>query len=193
MPTMNLTDRGVKALPAPSKRKDYRDEIVPGLVLRVTPNRVKTFSVWFRVGARARRFTLGQLGAPWTRTRESDAVPLGLAEARQRAREILADAGRGVDAVAERKVQRAAAQKRDLLGESFEKLGRRFLEDVAPGLRPRSLEEYTRALERDAFPVLGKIPPEEVTKGHVRGLVAEIAKRAPVQGNRTFAAIRRVS
>src|SRR5258706_12428718 len=141
MPTMNLTDRGVKALPAPSKRKDYRDEIVPGLVLRVTPNRVKTFSVWFRVGAKARRFTIGQLGAPWKRTPESDAVPLGLADARQRAREILADAGRGVDAVAERKAQRADAQKRDLLGESFEKLGRRFLADAAPCPPPPSLAQ----------------------------------------------------
>ncbi len=119
-------------------------------------------------------------------------MPLGLADARQRAREILADAGRGVDAVAERKAQRAEAQKRDLLGESFEDLSHRFLEDVAPRLQPRSLQEYTCALEKDGFPVLGMIPPEQVTKGHVRALVEKVAKRAPVQANRTFAAVRRV-
>src|SRR5262245_27420590 len=75
-----LTKRFVEALKPAKKRIDVYDSELPGLVLRVTPDGVKCFSVLYRagVGRRApkRRVTLGRFGT------------LTVEEARQLAREM---------------------------------------------------------------------------------------------------------
>jgi hypothetical protein len=88
MPTVMLTAKSVLALPAPQARAriDYRDQRVPGLVLRVTAT-ARTYSVWYRMNGAPRGFTLGP------------ADEITLAEARERALEIRAQARVGVDAV----------------------------------------------------------------------------------------------
>ncbi|MHC0053550.1 Arm DNA-binding domain-containing protein [Actibacterium sp. D379-3] len=63
--------------PDPSKRVDYRDTVVPGLVLRVNKSGTKTFSFHKRINGKMKRLTIGQFG------------PFSLTDARERARQIL--------------------------------------------------------------------------------------------------------
>jgi len=62
--------------PGPSKRVDYRDTVVPGLVLRVNKSGTKTFSFHKRINGKMKRLTIGRFG------------PFSLSEARDRARQI---------------------------------------------------------------------------------------------------------
>jgi Arm domain-containing DNA-binding protein len=63
--------------PDPMKRLDFRDEVVPGLVLRVSTSGTKTFSFHKRINGKMRRLTIGRFGT------------LSLTQARDRARQIL--------------------------------------------------------------------------------------------------------
>jgi site-specific recombinase XerC len=181
MARVEFTDRWLKALkPNAARRLEWWDAKEPGLVVRVTPAGVAGFAVRYRFNGEPRRLTVGRVG------------PLALADARRNALKILAKVSDGLDPVAMKKEERPEAARRALRGDTFEALARQCLDAIAPQLKPRSLVEYRRALEHDAFPRLGKLRPATITRGDVRALIQEVAKRAPVQGNRTYAAIRRV-
>lgn len=83
-----LTQVMIEKLANPVKVEDHRDARLKGLVLRVTPAGVKSFYCEY---ARGKRVWLGRADA------------LGLAEARDSARAILADAYRGIDPIEARK------------------------------------------------------------------------------------------
>lgn len=113
-PPIRFTDAAIKKLaPDPERRREIRDAQTEGLVLRITPQGQKSWSVLFRVagageaGMRGplRRVTLG-------------AYPLiGLAEARERTTTVLESADRGEDPDTSRNLalraqrQRAEAEK----------------------------------------------------------------------------------
>lgn len=77
----------IEALPTPSTgRVEYRDAVTPGLVLRVTANGAKSFSLFRRgVDGRPVRVTLGAFPA------------MTVEQAQRRTRQMLADIGNGVD------------------------------------------------------------------------------------------------
>jgi integrase len=56
----------------------------------------------------------------------------------------------------------------------------------------RSAAEVRRNMERDVLPVIGGMPFDELRKADVLRLVEDIAGRAPVMANRTFARLRRM-
>lgn len=66
---------GIK--PNPAKRLDFRDDLMPGLVLRVSVSGTKTFCLHRRINGTMRRLTVGRYGV------------LTLAEARERVRKLL--------------------------------------------------------------------------------------------------------
>jgi hypothetical protein len=72
------------------------DEDLPGFCIRVTPNGRRSACVFYRVGPRLRRATLGTL------------PPLTLADARQLAREALRDAALGEDPASAKREAREA-------------------------------------------------------------------------------------
>ena len=62
MPTLKLTARTVQAAKPPaSGRLELFDEDLPGFCIRVTANGRRTACVFYRVGPRLRRATLGTL------------------------------------------------------------------------------------------------------------------------------------
>ncbi|MBV7396568.1 tyrosine-type recombinase/integrase [Mameliella sediminis] len=63
--------------PDPSKRLDFRDELMPGLVLRISASGTKTFCLHKRINGKMRRLTIGRFGV------------VSLAEARERVRQVL--------------------------------------------------------------------------------------------------------
>jgi hypothetical protein len=60
MPTKKLTDLFVNKVKAPAGgRIEYFDAVFGGLALRVTGRGHKSWSLFYRMGGRRRRFTLG--------------------------------------------------------------------------------------------------------------------------------------
>ena len=100
MPTVLLTERGrgqrPSALPLAAQRMDYHDAALPGFMVRVTPNGVRTFAVWYRVrgSGEARRLTIGRVGTisladareAATRSCETRAAALTLSQSGKKAR-----------------------------------------------------------------------------------------------------------
>ncbi len=66
---------GIK--PNPAKRLDFRDDLMPGLVLRVSQSGTKTFCLHRRINGKMRRLNIGRFGV------------ITLAEARERVRQVL--------------------------------------------------------------------------------------------------------
>ena len=60
----------------PAKRLDFRDDLMPGLVLRVSPSGTRTFCLHGRVNGTMRRVAIGRYGV------------ITLAEARERVRQV---------------------------------------------------------------------------------------------------------
>lgn len=95
-----LTQVMIEKMPFPVSRKDYRDTRLKGLILRVSPSGVKSFYCEY---ARGKRVWLGRADA------------LGLAEARESARAILADVYRGIDPIEARKPKQEVPTLRGFL------------------------------------------------------------------------------
>ena len=83
-----LTQMAIDKLPVPTVKVDHRDTRLKGLVLRVMPSGSKS---WYCEYARGKRVWLGR------------ADVLGVTEARESARAILADVYRGIDPIEARK------------------------------------------------------------------------------------------
>jgi integrase len=169
-----LTPRAIASLAATGHRIAIWDAVVPGLVLRVTPAGVKTFSVWYRVNGRARRYTIPG------RFPEVD-----LAGARMRARDVLARARNGDDAHGAKVAARKAP--------TFEDLAKNFIEAREPNLAASTATEYRRmvACYIHASP-LGGSPAPDMRRGDVKRFLEGLARRAPVMGNRVYQLVRAV-
>ena len=159
--------RMLDALRPPGEgRTEIGDVVVPGLVVRVTPRGVKSFSVGYKVvgegGAgpagrlrtgRQHRITLGQYPA------------LDLSAARERARDILAVVSEGRD-------PRDELRERNLIRhvDTVEAVARRFIEQDAR----RTLVNWRRVercLEIHVLPTLGQRPIRDVRRRDVHELM----------------------
>ena len=73
-----LTTKFIESIkPNPAKRLDFRDDLMPGLVLRVSPSGTMTFCLHGRINGTMRRVAIGRYGV------------ITLAEARERVRQVL--------------------------------------------------------------------------------------------------------
>ena len=179
-----LTDRSLRSLIAiTTRRRDVWDTVVSGFGVRVSPGGRCSFVTRYRVNGRLRRLTIG----PFPR--------LSLADARERARDVLRDSHYGVDAASE-KVQARHA-------ESFADLAKEYIERHAS--KKRSGREDIRVLngsphkkrtgKRPHVPLVtrwGSRKVREIRRRDVRELLDEIAARAPIMANRTLAIVRKM-
>lgn len=99
-----LTQPMIDKLPLPRKVADYRDTRLKGLVLRITPAGVRTFYCEY---ARGKRVWLGRGDV------------LGIAEARESARGILAQVYRGEDPIEARRPKAEVPTLRDFIGGDY--------------------------------------------------------------------------
>jgi len=169
-----LTSRGIASLAPVGKRIAMSDVVVPGLVLRVTPTGVKTFSVWYRFNGRRRRYTIpGRFPA------------VDLAEARETARHVLARVRSGDDP------QGAKVGARQAL--TFEDLAHRFVQGREPNLASSTATEYRRmiACYVHGSPLAGTRAPD-IRRAEVKHFLEGVARRAPVMGNRVYQLVRAV-
>lgn len=171
MPKVELKAATVRhAKAAPGERLELWDTLRPGFGLRVTDRGNKTYFVTYRLHGRKVRQTLGEAGT------------LTLGEARQAARDAIAAARNGQD------------PRTPVTGPStFADLCDRFLRLYAePRLRPSSLKDVRRAIEKGLKPEFGHRAPDTITRSDVVKLLDGIAARAPYTANRTRAVLSKV-
>ena len=152
-------------------RVTWWDAETPGFGVRITPKGSKSYVVLYRNPAGTLRwYTIGA----------TDRIPLPLA--RQKAWEVLAHAGLGDDPAQEKTRKRRELRVRDLVD--------LFLSDyVDAHLRPSTASEYRRQLLTRVVPALGSKLVSEVTRADVAALHQKLGKTAPIQANRTLAAV----
>ncbi len=175
MPTIELTDLGVKSIRPGPQRIDYFDTIRPGLVLRVSPSGHRTWCVLYRVGGDTPSNTL--------RRKTLGAYPdLTLAKARKRAAADILKAQAGKDPGAEKTAARRA--------ETFGELADAYLEVAKK--RKRSWQEDERILNAELLDHWRTKKVRHLTRRDVRERIDAIAERAPVMANRVWALVSRI-
>lgn len=131
MPKIRLTHRNIAALTAGRWLTDYWDEGLPDFGVRAHHSGLKSFIVRYDFEGRKRRMTLGKFPT------------LSLADARDRARDVLGAVARGEDPQAEKNADRKA--------ETFGELASDYLERHAK-LKKRRWREDERILNVDLLP-----------------------------------------
>jgi integrase len=192
---VRLTDKFIDAQKAPaSGRSTFTDTLGPGLTLRITPNDARSWLVRYRPKGETQRYSvLGPYPA------------VGLAEARQRAMEIMGAAKKGTDLIAEERRRaemdrQARARARslsdladDYIAHCYARLKSASLiaghlrNHIVPTLGDRQLGELRRA---DLVELLDRLQHERGLKHQVnrvretlRGLFAFAIERQLVDDN----------
>jgi len=167
---VKLTARTVGSIkPTPGKRAEYFDTEVSGLALRVTERGRKSWAVMYRHRGRLRRLTLGS------------ADTITLADARDRARDAIRDASKGIDAATLKHEARKAETISDLATIYIEKYAR---------ASKRSWKADDRILRAEILPKWRQRAIRDITRRDVIAMVEKIAERgAPILANRTTALV----
>jgi integrase len=175
VPSKRLTAPSVDHLRTTKPQEDYWDTITPGFGVRVTKGGTRTFMVMVRTLERGqwkkRRIKIGRVG---------DTLPdnpekvLDLAEARRRAKEVIAAATDGQDPKAKletppdvQRVERSA----DCFANVRDEFLRRYRTKQKTKPRPRTLEEMRRCISGDRFETWDDRPIADITKQDVRELL----------------------
>lgn len=165
-----LTDRLVKALPAPtSGNKITYDAEVRGLGVRVTSAGAKAWVFGYRAGGIERRLTIGDASA-WT-----------VRQARDRARELRRQVDGGGDPMGARHAERAAPTVNDLAD--------RFAAEHMPRKRASTQDEYERLLRVHIRPALGGKRVADLRHADIEAMHRKIAATAPYAANRAAAVL----
>jgi integrase len=171
---MKLTDKSIAALRCKTKRYEVWDG--DGFGMRVTPRGIKSWVWMYRFEDRARRMTLGSYPA------------MSLADANialGNAKKALRD---GTDPGA----ANVEKNRQERIAESVSDLVDDYLRLWAQP-RKRSAGEDERILKKDVVPVWGRKKAKAIVRRDVVALLDGIVSRgAPIQANRTLAAIRKM-
>jgi len=172
----DINDAWLRAQRPPATgRLEVWDTKVTGLVLRIAASGAASWSVRLRTkdGKRTRP-TLGTWPA------------VGIAAARRRALGLIAAIHGGADPVAQKRAvrtERAARAAEPTVAERVaEWLAARAADEARP-LRPRSAEEYRRAMQRDVLPRLGGRALRATTREDWTRLIAAKRRGAPAMAS----------
>jgi integrase len=165
-----ITKRTVDQLSAGDQDAVVWDSEVIGFGIRCRQSGAKYYIVKMRAGGRQRWLTIGRHGSPWTPD-----------SARIEAKRLLGLKAGGKDPATERDRQKGAL--------TIAELGSRFLTQyVAQHCKPRTAEEYQRAVEHFINPILGRQRIADVTRADVARLHHHFRDR-PYQANRALAVL----
>jgi integrase len=175
MPVRKLTDLFAERVQLPALgRIEYFDATFGGLSLRVTAQGNKSWSLFYRLGGRLRRLTLGQFPA------------IKPAQARREAGAALERVRLGIDP-AEEKRDRRLASEADTFGRALED----YLAYARRHWAASTFKEIKRVLEREPLQAWRERPLSSISRGDVvRLLDAIVAAGAEIGANRTLAYLR---
>lgn len=163
-----LTERRLKAIVAPGKAIEIRDELVKGLELRAMPSGAKSWALRYRRLSDRRKctYSLGSYPA------------VSLEAARKRARELQVAVASGSDPAGERRSYRAAPTFREVAGD--------WLEWKRQQARSQGyLKRCAERLDKDVYPLIGDTKACAVKKRDVAAIVERAGRRgALIEANR---------
>lgn len=164
-----LTHRYIQGLKPRRRPFQVSDSQVPGLALRVLTSGSKRWSFRYRIGSSSRRVSLGSFSE------------VGLAAARDLAREKLRAVRKGGDPSRERREQRDPP--------SVKEVSDRFLEQhVKAKRKPSTYDSYESLLRLHILPRLGKHSIADVSRAEVGDLHHQM-RTTPTQANRALAVL----
>ena len=171
---MKFTTRSLDAL----KPKNTRYEVCGqnGLRLRVTPSGIKTFAYCYNINGKRRRLTLGTY--PNTPLVKANKLHM-------QAMEQVKEEGKDPAAMKQKLLDSERAS------ETIQELIVLYVNGYAKK-RKKTWKEDERALNKEVLPAWGEMKVKNVERKDVKNLLNKIAKRAPVQANRTFEIIRKM-
>ncbi len=174
MPRTKLTAAAVERIKPPSAgRVEYFDAMLPAFGLRVTERGHKSWIVFYRVGGRQRRMTLGSYPA------------LTLAEAREDARNALRQAAEGGDPATER-----VRRKAEHLSNTFAAVAADFIKKHAKR-RNRSWAQTDRLINKELLPVWGQRSISDITRRDMLDLLDLIIDRgSPALANKVLGTVK---
>ncbi len=191
MASLRLSDRVLRRLQTEARACEYTDPNVAGFGVRVfSTGRISFFLRYYApVEQQEKRVTFGYYCTPDQKQRLRSSVrlpPLSLAEARDKAKELLGILATGSDP--DGKTQEAPASL------TFTELANQYLQRHARlKKRPASAREDARILNRDVLPCFGSEAATEVSVQQVVELLDRIVDRgSPIMANRTLALLRKV-
>jgi integrase len=141
---------------------------VSGFGCRVTGAGARSFVLNYRVKGQERRYTIG-------------AYPdYSVTAAREEAKRLKQEIGKGVDPLAEKQADREAPTMADLAA--------RYVEEHLPDKRQSSQGDDKSMIERDILPGLGRAKKvADVTGTDIKKLHRKVSERAPYRANRVLA------
>jgi integrase len=176
-----LTDLQIDKLPKPTARREVPDGKVGGLYLVVQPSGAKSWALRYRVAGAPKKFTIGPYPA------------ISLATARKRAQKAVAEVVDGIDPAASKKAARETEKAASATADRVENVVDAYVADyLAKKAKPSWAKEAGRLLRVEVVPKFGKRRLGEITDDDVHRLLKDIAKRAPITANRTFAVFRKL-
>ena len=177
MPTKKLTDLFVERVRAPtSGRIEYFDAAFGSLALRVTESGHKSWSLYYRMGKRLRRFTIGNYPA------------IKPAQARREASAALERVRSGFDPSEEKRQRRLIALPE---ADTFAAAAQDYLDRARRNTAPSTFKEMKRAMEREFVSEWRNRPLASITRGDINRIIDGIAARgAVIQANRSLALVR---
>ena len=129
---------------------------VTGLQLQITPSGAKSWLLRTTVGQRRRKLGLGSYPT------------VGLAAARERAREARVKVEAGIDPVEEKRAARAALAAQQARSLTFSEAMERYAPKKLAELKSEKQRRLWRSsLETHALPVLGKLPVDQIKRSDV--------------------------
>jgi integrase len=175
MPTKKLTDLFAERVPLPTQgRIEYFDATFGGLSLRVTAQGNKSWSLFYRMGGKLRRLTLGQFPA------------IKPAQARREAGAALERVRLGIDPAEEKRDRRLASE-----ADTFARALEEYLAHASRHWAASTLKETKRVLEREPLRAWRDRPLSSISRADVvRLLDAIVAAGAEIGANRTLAYLR---
>ncbi|MBR1247529.1 site-specific integrase [Bradyrhizobium sp. AUGA SZCCT0169] len=172
-----FTQQGVERLrydktaAPPSGRMEVEDEACPGLLLRVTPRNVKSFSVIYRVLGEGGTSPKGRLLAgKQHRITLGATPPLELTAARRQARDIMQAATEGRDLRTERREKNLIRSVN-----TFEAVFKRFMEiEIIPNIA--AWKNVDGVLRRNVLPLWANTPVHDIRRSHIHELIDGLVK-----------------
>ena len=161
-----------KAAAPSSGRIEIEDEACPGLLLRLTPRNVKSFSVIYRVLGEGGTSPKGRLLAgKQHRITLGATPPLELTTARRQTREIIQAATEGRDLRTERREKNLIRSVN-----TFEAVFKRFMEiEIIPNVE--AWKNVDGVLRRHVLPHWSNTPVHDIRRSHIHELIDELVKQ----------------
>ncbi|SMO38324.1 tyrosine-type recombinase/integrase [Fodinibius sediminis] len=189
MPKKRLNEQFLRNLKPQEKRVEYYDQHfikdgqlkkkgVKGFLVRLTKagNKYFYYNYWF--DGKAKKYKIGSY------------PDIGVSKAREIARELSFQVDRGIDPQAEKKKRKQVPDTK-----TFKEISEEFKEKYLPTLKKKTRDEYSRIIDVELVPKLGKYPIKEISRNQIINLLDSKAfgkKPAPVMANRIRARLSKI-